>query len=356
MKTTLLLLSILALFTSACNNGKEKVIALPVELHPLSLGVMPTMDGFPFIVAERLGIYDSLGLKVNLVHFNSPYDRDAAFLTGKIDGTITDYPSIALLQVRHPGISVIMETHGYFCFIASKKSSINRFEELKEKNIAISRGTVIDYATDLLCEKYGIKSGEINKPEIAQIPLRLNMLQYGQIEATFLPDPSATIAMKSGNKSLISTRELGIHITGTAFTEMALKEKRKEIAVLIEGYNLGVKRIQACSSKELNAWLTEEIGIPESIARLILLPSYTPATRPDKQAIDKTIKWLKDKNRIPGSYQGDNLIDTAFALPHTNIRNIIHTNVTALSQDSIRKVFIMKSVLSARTFSTPNTL
>ena len=189
-------------------------------------------------------------------------------------------------------------------------------DELKEKNIAISRGTVIDYATDLLCEKYGIKSGEINKPEIAQIPLRLNMLQYGQIEATFLPDPFATIAMKNGNKSLISTRELNIHLTGTAFTETALKEKRKEITALIKGYNLGVKHIQACSPKELNLLLTEAAGIPDYIAKLILLPSYTPAKRPDEQDIRQTIKWLRNKNKIPDNYQGENLIDTTF-LPRT---------------------------------------
>ncbi len=285
---------------------------MPVELHPLSLGVMPTMDGFPFIVAQKLGIYDSLGLKVNFVQFNSPYDRDVAFLTGKIDGTITDYPSIALLQVHHPGVSVIMATQGYFCLITNRQNPINQFDELKEKNIAISRGTVIDYATDLLCEKYGIKSGEINKPEIAQIPLRLNMLQYGQIEATFLPDPSATIAMKNGNKSLISTRELNIHLTGTAFTETALKEKREEITALIKGYNLGVKHIQACSPKELNLLLTEAAGIPDNIANLILLPSYTPAKRPDEQDIRQTIKWLRNKNKIPDNYQGENLVDTTF--------------------------------------------
>lgn len=289
---------------------------MPVELHPLSLGIMPTMDVFPFIVAQKSGIYDSLGLKVNLVQFDSPYDRDAAFLTGKIDGTITDYPSIALLQVHHPGGSVIMVTQGYFCFITNRQNPINQFDELKEKNIAISRGTVIDYATDLLCEKYGIKSGEINKPEIAQIPLRLNMLQYGQIEATFLPDPFATIAMKNGNKSLISTRELNIHLTGTAFTETALKEKRKEITALIKGYNLGVKHIQACSPKELNLLLTEAAGIPDYIAKLILLPSYTPAKRPDEQDIRQTIKWLRNKNKIPDNYQGENLIDTTF-LPRT---------------------------------------
>ncbi len=107
---------------------------MPVELHPLSLGIMPTMDVFPFIVAQKSGIYDSLGLKVNLVQFDSPYDRDAAFLTGKIDGTITDYPSIALLQVHHPGGSVIMATQGYFCFITNRQNPINQFDELKEGN------------------------------------------------------------------------------------------------------------------------------------------------------------------------------------------------------------------------------
>ena len=110
---------------------------MPVELHPLSLGIMPTMDVFPFIVAQKSGIYDSLGLKVNLVQFDSPYDRDAAFLTGKIDGTITDYPSIALLQVHHPGGSVIMATQGYFCFITNRQNPINQFDELKEKKEGI---------------------------------------------------------------------------------------------------------------------------------------------------------------------------------------------------------------------------
>ena len=142
------------------------------------------------------------------------------------------------------------------------------------------------------------------------------MLQYGQIEATFLPDPFATIAMKNGNKSLISTRELNIHLTGTAFTETALKEKRKEITALIKGYNLGVKHIQACSPKELNLLLTEAAGIPDYIAKLILLPSYTPAKRPDEQDIRQTIKWLRNKNKIPDNYQGENLIDTTF-LPRT---------------------------------------
>ena len=127
---------------------------MPVELHPLSLGIMPTMDVFPFIVAQKSGIYDSLGLKVNLVQFDSPYDRDAAFLTGKIDGTITDYPSIALLQVHHPGVSVIMATQGYFCFITNRQNPINQFDELKEMSYILVFFIVLFLAIPWLMRYY----------------------------------------------------------------------------------------------------------------------------------------------------------------------------------------------------------
>ncbi|EIY48007.1 MULTISPECIES: ABC transporter substrate-binding protein [Bacteroides] len=312
----LLLLSISALFILACHSGSKEVTTTQVKLQSVTLGLMPTMDGFPFIVAHRQGIYDSLGLEVNLVRFNSANDRDAALQAGRIDGMITDYPSAVLLQLHHPGLAVIMENNGYFCFISSKKSGVNQSEQLKKKSIAISRGTVIEYATDLFCTKSGIKTEEINKPEIAQIPLRLNMLEYGQIEASFLPDPFATIAMNDGNRSLISTRELNIHLTGTAFTEAALKEKKAEITSLIQGYNLGVKYIQTHSSQEVSTLLAEEFRISENLARLILLPSYTPASRPNIQEINNTLKWLKEKNRIPAHYQGENLIDTTFTVPY----------------------------------------
>ena len=46
--------------------------------------------------------------------------------------------------------------------------------------------------------------------------------------------------MNSQHRSLVSTQELGIDFTATAFSRKALNEKRKEIELLITGYNLGV--------------------------------------------------------------------------------------------------------------------
>lgn len=314
MKQSLLIFILSVLFLSACTNGKKSTATIPGQesFQTLNLGVMPTLDGLPFFIARQQGIYDSLGVDVNLVRFNSSNDRDASLQSGQIDGAVTDYPSAAVLQAHHTNLGIVMKNNGYFCFIVSRQSGINNQNQLKNKNIAVSRNTVVEYATDLLLEKAGIAMTEVNKPEIGQIPLRLQMLQYGQIDASFLPDPLASIAMNNGNKSLISTQELGINFTGTAFSRKALKEKSEEIKLLITGYNLAVEYMQTHSQKEWKQLLTNEFGVPEALTGLIALPLYEPATRPSETDIERAIAWLKTQKRIPATYRGENLVDTTF--------------------------------------------
>ena len=275
--------------------------------------MMSTLEGLPFVIAQKQGIYDSLGLKLNILRFNSANERDAAFQSGKIEGMITDYPSAAIIYAHHSNIKFVIRNEGYFCFIVSKESHIKQISQLTSTNIAVSRNTIIEYATDQLLKKNGIKV--VNKPEIGQIPLRLQMLQYGQIEASFLPDPFASIAMYKGHKSLISTQELGINSTGTAFNKKALIERSSEIKCLIEGYNLGIEYLQTHSQKDYAPALIE-MGVPENLTGLIALPAYKKASYPDIQEINTAISWLKSLNRISRSYPAEDLIDTTYIQTH----------------------------------------
>lgn len=175
----------------------------------------------------------------------------------------------------------------------------------------MSRNTVIEYATDQLLNKAGISLSEMNMPEIGQLPLRLQMLQYNQIDASFLPAPAASIAMNSQHRSLVSTQELGIDFTATAFSRKALNQKRKEIELLITGYNLGVDYIKMHPQKEWEQVLIE-IGVPENLTGLVALPNYQKAKRPSAEGIDKAIHWLKENHRIPETYSERNLIDTTY--------------------------------------------
>lgn len=125
--------------------------------------MLPTLDGLPFHIAKAQGIYDSLGLDLTILSFNSAYDRDAAFQFKSLDGMITDYPSAVTLQaIHHTDLGIILKHDGYFCFIVSKESGINQLQELKEKNIAVSHNTIIEYATGQLLNKAGISQAEVN--------------------------------------------------------------------------------------------------------------------------------------------------------------------------------------------------
>lgn len=326
MKRRLLISCLILTLLCSCQKKKGESKFLPTAgLQSLTLGTMPTLEGLPLYIAKSQGIYDSLGLNLNLLQFNSANDRDAAFQAKRIDGMITDYPSaIVLKAVRHADLGLIMHNDGYFCFIVSKESQINQLQQLKETNIGISRNTVIEYATDLLLNKAGIKNKEVNKPEISQIPLRLQMLQYGQIDASFLPDPAASIAMNSRHRSLISTQELGVDFTVTAFSREALNLKRKEIELLITGYNLGVDYIKMHPQ---NGWkqVLMEVGVPESLTNLIAIPTYRKATRPSQESMEKAEKWLKSIKRIPYTYSTNKLIDTTYIYNDTDTGTYMHT-------------------------------
>ena len=314
MKRAALIFCILLFFLYSCQRKKGESVFIPsTELQPLTLGMLPTLDGLPFHIAKAQGIYDSLGLDLTILSFNSAYDRDAAFQFKSMDGMITDYPSAVTLQaIHHTDLGIILKHDGYFCFIVSKESGINQLQELKEKNIAVSHNTIIEYATAQLLHKAGISQAEVNKPEIAQPPLRLQMLQYDQIDASFLPDPAASIAMNARHRSLISTQELGIDFTVTAFSREAINEKRREIELLITGYNLGIDYIKMHPQKEWKQVLID-IGVPENLTGLIALPVYRKAERPSADALDKAVTWLKTNNRISQTYSGyKNQIDTTF--------------------------------------------
>lgn len=319
--TFILCILLFGIYSCQRKSNKKTPIENPV-LQPISLGIIPTLEGLPFHVAKAMGIYDSLGLEVNLLHFNSAIDRDATFQAHQIDGMITDYLAAIIQNANHhTELSLIMKNDGYFCFIVSKESLINQLYQLKQKSIAISRNTLIEYATDELLNKENISNTEVNRPEIGQVPLRLKMLQYNQVDASFLPEPMASIAMSTQHHSLISTRELGIDFTATAFSQKAIDDKKEEIRLLIAGYNLGIDYIKMHPQKELNQVLID-MGVPEPLTGLIALPSYKKAIRPSNESIHKAFEWLKKNHRIPESYpMNKNLIDTTFIRKNVNNQN-----------------------------------
>jgi NitT/TauT family transport system substrate-binding protein len=64
---------------------------------PLRVGIMPDADSLPFIYARDYGFFEREGVKVELIVFSNPQERDAAIQAGRLDGTISDVLAAAFL-------------------------------------------------------------------------------------------------------------------------------------------------------------------------------------------------------------------------------------------------------------------
>lgn len=293
------------LLASCGKNSSQK--ATDSAQHHFTLGAMASVDYLPFAVAFDKGIYDSLGLDLQIERFFSPVERDAALQGEALDGTVTDYTSAALLNAAQLPIVLDMKCDGAFRLIVGRGKSISSLQDLKGKKLALSSNTVIEYTTDKLLAQVGITPEEVEKVEIAKIPLRLEMLRNGEIDAAVLPEPFATMALESGLVSLISTKELGINLTGIALTRDAA-ERKETLDLLHQGYNLGVQYMQQHPRAEWVKVLSQELGIPESVGLSMELPDFSPAMPPMEQDLAAMNAWLKSKKLVDESYSSQQLL------------------------------------------------
>lgn len=292
---------------SACQ-GKSK--RSEATLPPIKLGAMSSLDYLPYVIAKQMGYTDSLGLDLEIVKFFSANDRDAAFRSGQLDGTVIDYTGAAIQHAAGLPLAIVVKHDGYFELMA--QPTFHRIDELRGKSISVSRNTVIEYATDKMLEAGGLTPEEVEKPEINKIPLRMEMMVAHEVDASIFPDPFITISKAQGFTSLGSTQELGISVTGTMFTQDAITEKAESIRALLEAYNLGVDYINTHPISEWQEILTEHAGLPEELVDSIVLPTYTHATLPSDKDIAQTLQWLKAKGLVPDSYDGTGLVNGDF--------------------------------------------
>lgn len=301
----LIAMSFLLLLASVSCQGKKKSDPLT-----LKIGAMSSLDYIPYVIAERVGIYDSLGLNLEIVKFFSANDRDAALRGGQLDGTVTDFTGAAIQHAGGMDLALVLQHDGFFEMMALP--GLQTIEELKGKRVGVSRNTVIEYATDRILAHYGLEENAVEKPEVNKIPLRLEMMLASELEASLFPDPFISIAKSQGFNSLASTKDLGIHVVGTVLTREAMNEKADAIHLLIKGYNLAIRYMMEHPREEWVYILSEDAMMPTDLAMTVSLPDYTLAQAPFRGEIEATIKWLKERNLVPNDYTGEGLVDDSF--------------------------------------------
>jgi len=193
----------------------------------LSVGVMPTADCLPaFIVAEH-GIAERHGLRLRLARYNARMDQDTAIVRGRIDGMFADSVNVAYLKKKHGTKLVECRTTGAtWQLVAGRSSRIARLDQLGDKIIAHACYSATEWLTNATMK--GVKtSADVYKVQVNDVRVRLNMLMVAAVDAAWLPEPYASIALKHGHKKIADSKKRGANLGTLAFTSQVMADKKK---------------------------------------------------------------------------------------------------------------------------------
>lgn len=282
----------------------------PAENKTLTIGVLPDVDSIPLILAQQKGYFEDEGVEVTIERFTSAADRDSALQAGAIDGAVSDILAAAFATQGGFEVKITSLTNGSYKMLAGP--SMENSSDIAGRSIAISTNTIIEYSTDKMLEELSLTPGDVAKTAIPQMPVRLEMLNSGQIDLATLPEPLASSAIKAGARILNNTDRLGINPGVLLFTNDAVDNKFDELQAFYNAYNKAIDYLQQAELSDYYNILVEQSNFPEGIEDVLELPSYTQASAPSPDDFDGVMQWLTEKGLIDSAYKYEDLVFKGF--------------------------------------------
>ncbi|EKU71549.1 ABC transporter substrate-binding protein [Selenomonas sp. F0473] len=305
MKKILAAIAVFGMFlTLGCGaKTEQKAEVLP----KLTIGLMPDTDSIPFIIAAQQGYFAAEGIEVELMPFKSAMERDAALQSGNLDGAVSDL--LAVIFARSGGFAVhaASYTDGSYNLIAGGSTGVTSVAELRGREVAISRNTIIEYVTDEILAANRMSEQDISKVVIPQIPVRLEMLQSGNLDAALLPEPMASVAVASGGRYITGSGERAINPGVMVFTDAALQDKKTSIQAMYRAYNKAVQYLNNTPREDYIDFVMEKSGFPAPARDALQLKPYRTAGLPEQKDVAEAVRWVQSKD-LAGAYGYDDLV------------------------------------------------
>jgi len=312
---TFVALILTSVFFATFVGCKKKVISTEAEdSTALRIAVLPTMDCLPFYVAKECGLFDTIGVKVNLVTFQAAMDADTAFCNNMVDGNVTDLVKACIWRSAGDSIKLILANDLQLHLITAKQARIRSAESIKEKIIALTRNSSVDFVADRILESVKLGSEELNKPQINNIALRGQMTDQNQYDGAILPEPYASVSVQNGGYLVTSSAQLKTvnPMLALVFHEQTIKERKQDIAMVVKAYNQAVELINMNANEDAQRFLNyipTQNEVPDSI---IELPTFKPAMLPNDSILLSIKSWARKRTLLRQDFSNGTLIDSSF--------------------------------------------
>jgi len=295
------------------------------DLPTLSISVLPVLNTLPVYVAQEEGFYAEQGVNVEIVPMVSARDRQVALQAGEVDGANTDLAGVILLvnggvDVRAVRLEPILEP--YFSIVAGADSGIETIDDLRGVPIGISQNSIIEpLSTELLTEA-GSPEDELVYEEVPQIPVRLELLNTGQLAAAMLPEPLTTLATQLQGATLIASDAQSEFVpTVFAFRGDVLDENGEAVTAFLAAYERAVTAINT-DPEAYRDVMNANINIPEPLQATYPIPTFPTSRVPTPEQAQLVLDWMVGDDLIDEGIAYEQIIDPSF-LPEPLVGTVV---------------------------------
>jgi NitT/TauT family transport system substrate-binding protein len=285
------------------------------DLPTLKIAVLPVLNTLPLYVAETEGFYAEQGVTVELIPFDSARDRQIALQTGEVDGANTDLQGVILLVNGGFDVTAVrMEPieQAYFSIVAGAESGIETIDDLRGVPIAISTNTIIEYLTTEMLLAAGFTEDEIVYEDVPAIPIRLELLNGGQVAAATLPEPLTTLSVNlQGGILIASDADAMVVPTVLAFNGDVLEENAEAVTAFLAAYEQAVNAINA-DPEAYRDVMVENIIMPPPLQPTFPVPTFPTAVVPSEEEAQLVMDWMLSVELIEEALAYDSIIDATF--------------------------------------------
>jgi NitT/TauT family transport system substrate-binding protein len=274
----------------------------------LRVGVFLDSDSLPLLVADAQGLFAKEGVRVSLVPFQNPVERDAALQAGAVDGAVSDLLAAALAVQAGFELRVTSLTDGRYGLVSAPGSGITKLAELKGVEVGTSLNSIVHYATETLLKGAGLAPADIRVIAVPKMPVRLELLLAGQIKAACLPEPLLSAARARGATLLAASDDAGLGAGVILFTKKVLDEAGGEVAAFYRGYEAACAAINA-DNDGYRPFLAQKANFPAEVAAGYRFVSYKKPRLPTEADIGSALAWLSSKGLLKKALSPSALLD-----------------------------------------------
>lgn len=276
----------------------------------IRVALLPILDAFPMYVAQEAGLFEQHDVMVEFIPVQSAPQRDQLIVAGEADAMINEVLSTMFLNQEEIQAQTVRfartatETTPLFRILSAPDSGITAPEELKNQNIGVSQGTVIEYLTERLLEAEGLSEAEIRTVAVPDITSRMALLREGELPAAMLPEPLSSLVVFQGSQVVLDDTSHPEYSFSTITFRRDFIEENPEA---VRGFLAAVEDATSLINSDASGWrdLLQELQlVPEPLLDIFQLPLFPTAGVPTEDQWQDAMDWAMEKDLLddPISY------------------------------------------------------